>query len=275
MVHETLPLPVVVITGAPDWAGPVYDRLVAGGCEPLRLAQIDTAVDPTVDRLIDLWPALVLVDGAAADWRAWVTLIKTRQATRRIPVVVVGDDPALAADAADAGAEATFAVRALRADALAPLQAHGRLLDPAAREQLACQCADPLPPQAEEGLRLFAAGAYYAQHDAFEVQWMAEEGPVRDLYRVILQVGVAYFHITRGNHAGALKMLQRSVQWFATLPDVCQGVDVRQFRADAARVRAALRALDPAQIDQFDRSLLRPVPRIAAPGSSSPSEAGT
>ncbi len=43
---------------------------------------------------------------------------------------------------------------------------------------------------------------------------MAESGPVRDLYRAILQVGVAYYHITRGNHAGGLRMLRRCVQWF-------------------------------------------------------------
>ncbi len=51
----------------------------------------------------------------------------------------------------------------------------------------------------------------------------------------------------------------RRVQWLARLPDMCQGVDVRQLREDAERVRAALQALDPAQIASFDRALLRPV----------------
>jgi len=82
---------------------------------------------------------------------------------------------------------------------------------------------------------------------------------VRDLYQAILQVGVAYYQITRGNHRGALKMLLRSLQWLAPLPDVCRGVDVAGLRADAARVRAALAGLDPAEIGRFDRSLLRPV----------------
>ena len=63
--------------------------------------------------------------------------------------------------------------------------------------------------------------------------------------------------------SGAVKMLRRSVQWFALLPDVCQGIDVHQLREDAARVRAALDALDPADIDTFDRSLLKPVRLVA------------
>jgi len=54
-------------------------------------------------------------------------------------------------------------------------------------------------------------------------------------------------------------MLLRSVQWFALLPDVCQGIDVRQLREDSTAVRAALEKLDAADIDQFDMALLKPV----------------
>jgi predicted metal-dependent hydrolase len=111
------------------------------------------------------------------------------------------------------------------------------------------------------GVERFNQGAYYAQHDAFEALWMAESGPVRELYRAILQVGIAYYHVTRGNHAGGLKMLRRCVQWFAVLPDECQGIDVRQLRNDAARVHAALLAIAPDEIANFDRALLKPVPR--------------
>jgi hypothetical protein len=57
-------------------------------------------------------------------------------------------------------------------------------------------------------------------------------------------------------------MLRRSAQWFAALPDECQGVDTRQLRADAARARAALQAMDPADIASFDRALLAPVKLI-------------
>ncbi|WP_119071802.1 DUF309 domain-containing protein [Aggregatilinea lenta] len=122
--------------------------------------------------------------------------------------------------------------------------------DAARRDEMDCQCGQPLPPRGVEGVARFNAGEYYAQHDLFEAQWVAEPGPVRDLYRAILQVGVAYYHVTRGNDRGALKMLRRSVQWFADLPDVCQGVDVRQLREDAARVRAALEGGDPAALDR-------------------------
>ncbi len=120
-------------------------------------------------------------------------------------------------------------------------------------------CRDPLPPEGVQAIDLFNAGEYYRQHDLFEALWRAEPGPVRDLYQGVLQVGVAYYQITRGNRRGALKMLRRSARLLAHLPNVCRGIDVQQLREDSARVHAALEALPPGEIDSFDRSLLKPV----------------
>jgi predicted metal-dependent hydrolase len=252
----TLPQPVFVVIDGPPWAARAAGLLRD---LDLDLAQYHTPAGPVgsdvyIEWLIARWVVVVLVDGTRADWRSWVAVSKTEQATRRIPLLVIGADPAHAA-----GADGALAPRDLDSHLEAWVRAHGRLIDPAWLDELACQCQDPLPPLAQEGVRKFNAGAYYAQHDAFEAQWMAEPGPVRELYRAILQVGVAYYHLTRGNYNGGLKMLRRSVQWLALLPDVCQGVDVARLRADSARVRAALLAMDPAEVATIDRGLFRPL----------------
>lgn len=244
----------IALTGAPAWGGRVAALLRDHGFDVLPCRNRARLVE----QLADGHAALVLVDGESPDWPGWVARIKTDQATRRIPVLVIARD--LAPDrAAETGADGVLAPDSPDGAWLNRIHDLARGLDPAAAQALAGQCQDDLPPLARLGVEKFNAGAYYAQHDAFEEQWMAETGPVRDLYRAILQVGVAYYHITRGNHAGALKMLRRSVQWLAILPDVCQGVDVRRLEADAARVRQALEAMDPAAIASFDRSLLRPI----------------
>ncbi|MEW6580189.1 MAG: DUF309 domain-containing protein [Chloroflexota bacterium] len=255
--------PVVGIGGAPGWAGRAERPLRAGGYVPVAYPY--AANWPL--GLIDDYPALLLVDAAEPNWAARVAAVTTEQATRRMPVLVVAPDMAFEAAALRVGAAGMLALADLDSGLLDCVRAHARRMDSATRAALACQCQKPLPPLAQLGVKRFNAGAYYAQHDAFEEQWMAEPGPVRDLYRTILQVGVAYYHITRGNHAGALKMLQRSVQWFAQLPDVCQGVDVRQLRQDAARVRHALKAMPPDAVGSFDRSLLQPV-RLVNEGES-------
>jgi predicted metal-dependent hydrolase/CheY-like chemotaxis protein len=220
----------------------------------VRVTDFETAVD----HIVEQYPALALVEGDQSSWQSWVSALKTDQATRRIPLLVITAAPH---PDQPGGADGYLDRRLPDEDLLRAIRAHIRAMSPETADQLACQCRDNLPPLARLGVERFNQGAYYAQHDAFEALWMAESGPVRELYRAILQVGIAYYHITRGNHAGGLKMLRRCVQWFAVLPDECQGIDVRQLRDDAARVHAALLALPPDEIAYFDRALLKPVPR--------------
>ncbi len=120
-------------------------------------------------------------------------------------------------------------------------------------------CDEPLPPLAAEAIALFNAGEFYRQHDLLEALWRAEPRAIRDLYQGILQVGVAYYQVTRGNPLGAAKLLLRAARWLDPLPDSCQGVNVAQLRADAAAVLAALRTLGVEGIASFDRALLKPV----------------
>jgi hypothetical protein len=127
------------------------------------------------------------------------------------------------------------------------------------RTALADACAEPLSDLARAGIELFNQGAYYKCHDALEEAWMRDEGAGRDLYRGVLQVGIAYHQIEQANYRGAVKMLLRARQWLDPLPAVCRGVDVASLRADAARVYEALIALGPEGVDGVDRGLFRPI----------------
>lgn len=245
---------VVLITGDSPWAETLRDQLPAGW-----RAVIYTRQGGYVPRLVDDRAALILVDGTRGDWQFWTATPKASSATRRIPVIFVSDEAALRAAARSAGADEALAPSELLARLPALLHDFTRLPDAALQAQLGRECVGELPPQAQQGIALFNQGEYYRQHDVFEALWMATPGPSRDLYQAILQVGVAYYQVIRGNHRGALKMLLRGIQWLARLPDVCQGVDVKQLLADAEAVRAALEDMNPADIADFDRSLFKPV----------------
>lgn len=120
-------------------------------------------------------------------------------------------------------------------------------------------CTGPLPPAAIQGLRLFNAGEYFEAHEALETAWLAEAGPIRGLYKGILQIAVAYLHLTRENYEGALKVYGRSLKWLRAWPDSCRGVDVAQLRRDAAAVFAEVERLGPERLAAFDPSLLKPI----------------
>ena len=134
--------------------------------------------------------ALVLVDGDAAGWEFWVTTPKASSATRRIPVVVVTSDAGARTAARIAGADAALDAGALLGELPALVQTLARVRPGDPGEALAEACKEPLPEKARRH-RPFNAGAYYEQHDLLEELWMEHDGPARELYRAILQVGVA------------------------------------------------------------------------------------
>ena len=120
-------------------------------------------------------------------------------------------------------------------------------------------CSAPLHPQAEAGLRLFNAGEYFEAHEALETAWNEERGPVRDLYRGILQIAVVYLHITRGNYNGAVKVYGRSRKWMKDWPAVCRGIQVEELRRHAAVAIQEVMRLGEKRMGEFDFALLKPV----------------
>jgi len=120
-------------------------------------------------------------------------------------------------------------------------------------------CQAPLAEIALRGLRLYNQGEYFEAHESLEAAWRQDQTPGRELYQGVLQVGIAYLQIERGNYNGALKMFLRARQWLDPLPDQCRGVDVAQLRKDAQNAQAALKALGRERIGEFDRTLFKPV----------------
>ena len=137
-------------------------------------------------------------------------------------------------------------------------------------EEIDCACQGALPPLAVRGLELFNRGEYFEAHEELELAWREERGPVRELYRGILQIAVAYYHILRGNYRGAVKMFLRSRTWLGPFPDRCRGVDLYSFRRDYTRVEEALLRLGPDRINHFDRGLMKPVAYDLASLSGTP-----
>jgi predicted metal-dependent hydrolase/predicted RNA-binding Zn-ribbon protein involved in translation (DUF1610 family) len=120
-------------------------------------------------------------------------------------------------------------------------------------------CNAPLHPQAAEGIELFNAGRYFEAHEALEIAWRDETGPIRNLYRGILQIAVVYLHIKRGNYNGAVKVYARSQKWMMNWADICRGVDVERLQQDAEAVNLAVQRLGQERIGEFDLQLLKPV----------------
>jgi hypothetical protein len=113
-------------------------------------------------------------------------------------------------------------------------------------------CAAPLPPIARRGVDLFNKQKFFEAHEALETAWRDETGPVRELYRAVLQAGVACYHIQRGNYSGAMKMIAHMRDWLAPFPPVCQGIHLAELAADMQKVETAMRVLGPQHIKELN-----------------------
>lgn len=91
---------------------------------------------------------------------------------------------------------------------------------------------------------------------------METPSPERDLYQGLLQIGLAYYQITRNNFRGALKMFQRGHRNLDPLGNTLLGVDLNQLRQDTRRVEEELRRLGPERTSEIDQSLIKPIPEI-------------
>lgn len=107
-------------------------------------------------------------------------------------------------------------------------------------EAVHSQCLAAAPALLRKGVEQFNAGAYFACHETLEELWLAEKAPVRDLYKGIIQIAGAFFHLDKRNRNGALIMLPRGLCYISRFSPACQGVDVAALAALAAEACAWL-----------------------------------
>jgi predicted metal-dependent hydrolase len=92
---------------------------------------------------------------------------------------------------------------------------------------------EKLHPRAIKGIIFFNQKKFFEAHEELEIAWRDEPGQIRDLYRGILQVGVAYYHISRKNFSGAKKLLIRSEKWLKPFPDKVLGINLKKLKSDS------------------------------------------
>jgi len=124
---------------------------------------------------------------------------------------------------------------------------------------VAAGCLGRLHPQAREGLKLFNRRAYFEAHEALEHAWIAESSNLRDLYRGLLQAAVVYYHVERGNYAGAIKVFDRCLKWLRPWVPVCRGVHVDSVLEDLQVLIHEVRRLGPGRIVEIDSQYFKPV----------------
>ena len=254
---ETAPPVIVALETDLFFAVQIEDAARAAGARPVVVGNAQALWDA-----IEAWPDLVLVDlTAAPGWDEVVRRAKALPDTRAIPIAAFGSHVD------------TAGLQAARAAGCNPVWARSRFvaelpnlirtaLHPPIRWVEGWD--EPPPPLLLKGVEQFNAGEYWPCHETLETLWRAEPRPVRELYQGVLQVGVAFHHLTDRNYAGAIKLFHRGLSRLRGLPETCQGVRVAALAQAARAVHDAVVAIGPERIDEFDPAGL---PRIEMEGT--------
>lgn len=122
-----------------------------------------------------------------------------------------------------------------------------------------CQTPEDLPALAKDGIAAYNRQDFFLAHEYLELAWRAEKGAIRDLYRGILQAGLGFYHIPRGNYRGAVKMFLRSLVFLETFPEIVCGIFVGELVRDVHAALAEVRLLGEHGLPAFPAQLIRPL----------------
>lgn len=226
----------------------LQDVICTQGGQPV----ITETPEALVDAVDQHFPVLILVDlQTPGDWRLAISRCKLRPQSRQIPLYAFGShvDVATLQAARQAGADHAWARSKLMATLVTVVEQH---LHPPVEYLEGWD--DQLSDLARTGLIAFNQGKYFEQHEHLELAWQAEKRPIRKMYQGILQVGVAFLQIERGNWLGAIKMFRRGLPRLRRLPPICQGVNIAALRSAVEAIHTEVTTLGSERLAEFDQS---------------------
>jgi uncharacterized protein len=124
------------------------------------------------------------------------------------------------------------------------------------RGQRSSRCSEPPPSRLRRGIEQFNRGEFFEQHETLEEEWLAERDPVRYLYQGILQIGVGFEHLRRGNPSGARGLWRRGITYLEPFRGGCMNVDVDRLIAATERCLDELDRVGDGGLERFDDALI-------------------
>ncbi len=113
-----------------------------------------------------------------------------------------------------------------------------------------------MPGNLRRACEEFNGGLHFECHETLEEIWQEEQGPVRDLYKGLIQVAAAFVHVGRNNHFGATRLLTTALGYLEPYrAEGAMGFQVDRICREAHRVLEAINALGKGHVDELDRSL--------------------
>jgi uncharacterized protein len=125
------------------------------------------------------------------------------------------------------------------------------------------RCREVPPQELLQAIEEFNRGEFFEQHETLEAIWIAQPDPIRYLYQGILQVGVGFYHWSRGNWKGAVAKLGQGLEKLDPYRPDCQTVDVERLCLETRFLLDQLRTRPEGDLPPFPPPGLPRIHRLA------------
>jgi hypothetical protein len=127
---------------------------------------------------------------------------------------------------------------------------------------------DALPPALRQGVEEFNRAYFFEAHETLEDLWRETHGPLRTFYQGLIQLAVAFYHLTNGNRRGAQNLLAKGLAKLENFLPSCQGIDVATLYQHTQPWLQHLKAADPQEALAIDLRQLPKIHWVASDGTS-------
>lgn len=101
-----------------------------------------------------------------------------------------------------------------------------------------------VPGNFQQACDEFNSARFFECHESFEEIWQEEHGPVRDLYKGLIQVAAAFVHANRNNEFGVKRLLTTALEYLEPYRATgAMGFDVGAICREAERALHAAHEL--------------------------------
>lgn len=126
-------------------------------------------------------------------------------------------------------------------------------MQPARRKKQLVTKIITVPGNFEKGCAEFNGGRFYECHESFEEIWQLETGPVRDLYKGLIQVAAGFVHLSRAKYIGSERLLRTGLGYLSPYrPAGAMGFDVETICRAAEDVYRRLQVAGPDRVATLD-----------------------
>ncbi|HJY83808.1 MAG TPA: DUF309 domain-containing protein [Candidatus Binatia bacterium] len=102
----------------------------------------------------------------------------------------------------------------------------------------------PLTNALRKGVLLFNHQLFFEVHEVLEVQWVKEAGEERRFLQGLIQIAVAFYHLSNHNLRGALSLLHDGVEKISPHQPAFLGIEVQDFIAELDTCQSELLRLE-------------------------------